>query len=230
MPEELHACQSRARVKLYIPSHWSQAVATTTTKKLGPPIGNNMTHRPYLGVVPVDDGVDPHKGGPVPVGGVKVGEGGAVGVGPAGADEDGAQAGAVAEVGGEGGAHGQGVAAQVEVVGGGRALDEGVDLGERVRRHDVDGLQRRGEGVRRRAAHGRRRRGRVGRDLRRQAVGDGRRGRENMMRRQLVGGGVGRLEVPREAGEDQDQEDEAVLAAVVGEGELLDAVVGGGVV
>lgn len=181
------------------------------------------THRPDLGVVPVDDRVHAHKGGPVAVGRVEVGQGGAVGVGPAGADEDGPEAGPVAQVGVEGGAHGQGVAAQVEVVGVGGALDEGVDLGERVRRHDIDGLQGGREGPRRRAAHGGRRRGGVGRDLGGQAVGDG--------------GGVGwgvrregrrevgwRLEVPREAGEDQDEQDEAVLAAVVGEGELLDAV------
>lgn len=181
------------------------------------------TYGPDLGVVPVDDRVHAHKGGPVAVGRVEVGQGGAVGVGPAGADEDGPEAGAVAQVGVEGGAHGQGVAAQVEVVGVGGALDEGVDLGERVRRHDVDGLQGGREGPRRRAAHGGRRRGGVGRDLGGQAVGDG----------GGVGWGVrweGRrevgwwLEVPREAGEDQDEEHEAVLAAVVGEGELLDAV------
>lgn len=184
--------------------------------------GTSATHRPDLRVMPVDDRVHAHKGGPVAVGGVEVRQGGAMGVRPAGADEDGPEAGAVAQVGVEGGAHGQGVAAQVEVVGRGGALDEGVDLGERVWRNDVDGLQGRREGPRRGAAHGSRRRGGVGRDLGGQAVGGG------------VGRGVWweglecwRLEVPREAGEDQDEKHETVLAAVVGEGELLDAVVVG---
>lgn len=174
--------------------------------------------------MPVDDGVDAHKGGPVAVGRVEVGEGGAVGVCPAGADKDGPEAGPVAQVGVEGGAHGQRVAGQVEVVGGGRVLDEGVDLGEGVGGHDVDGLQGGGKGPRRPAAHRGRGGGRVGRDLRGQAVGGGPVciGRR---RRVVV---LWWLKVPREAGEDQDEEHEAVLAAVVGEGELLEAVCGQG--
>lgn len=145
-----------------------------------------------------------------------------MGVCPAGADKDGPEAGPVAQVGVEGGAHGQGVAAQVEVVGRGGALDEGVDLGEGVGRHDVDGLQGGRELPRRRAAHGGRRRGGVGRDLGGQAVGRG--GVGGQRRREEVVFFWG-LEVPREAGEDQDEEHEAVLAAVVGQGQLLDAVV-----
>lgn len=172
-----------------------------------------MTYRPDLGVVPVDDRVHAHKGRPVAVGRVKVGQGCAVGVCPACADKDGPEAGSVAQVGVEGGAHGQGVAAQVEVVGGRGALDKGVDLGEGVGRDDVDGLQGGGEGPRRGAAHGGRRRGGVGRDLGGQAVGRG----VVVMRQEGLGVLVWRLEVPREAGEDQDEEHEAVLAAVVGE-------------
>lgn len=170
MSEELGLCQPGARNNTCHPSCDTQRQQCSfgrTVKK------HNITHRPDLCVMPVDDGVHPHKGGPVAVGRVEVGQGGAVGVCPAGADEDGLEAGAVAQVGLEGGAHGQGVAAQVEVVGGGGVLDEGVDLGEGVGGHDVDGLQGRGEGPRGRAAHRCRRGGRVGWDLRGQAVGGG---------------------------------------------------------
>jgi len=82
-----------------------------------------------------------HEPGPIAVGLVERGEGSAVGVGAAGADEDGAEAGVRGEVGGEGGAHGEGGAGEVEGVGLGGAGDEGVDFGEGVGRDDVDGLE-----------------------------------------------------------------------------------------
>lgn len=120
--------------------------------------------------MPVDHRVHAHELGPVPVRLVKVRQARAVRVRPPGADEDGAQPRALPQVGGEGGAHGQGVAAQVEVVAGGGRVDERVDLGEGLGRHDVDGLEGGREGLGRARADGRGGRGRVGGDLGRQDV------------------------------------------------------------
>lgn len=127
--------------------------------------------------------------------------------------------------------HIQAVAAQVEVELRGRRLDKSVDLGERMRADDVHGLQRRGEG-RGRGGGGRRRarrrgEGRVGWGLGvRVGGGCGGRGAGAVAgegREGGGGGGGGGLEVPWEAGEEEDEEDEAVFSAVVGEGELVDA-------
>lgn len=94
--------------------------------------------RPDLGVVPVDDGVDAHEARPAAVRGVEGLECRAMGVGAPGADEDGADAGVVGEVVGEGFFHGFGVAGEGEVVGVHGVVDEGVDLGEGVFGDDVD--------------------------------------------------------------------------------------------
>lgn len=96
---------------------------------------------PNLGVVPVDDGMDPHKVRPAAVRGVEVLQALAVGVGAPGADEDGAHAGFVGEVVREGLFHRFGVAREREVVGVGAGQDEVVDLLEGVLGDDVDGSE-----------------------------------------------------------------------------------------
>lgn len=98
------------------------------------------TYTPDFPVVPVDDGVDAHEARPVRVRLVEEAEGGAVGVGPARADEDGLDAGALDEVLGQGGLHGLVRRGQVEVVRGRRLGDECVHLGEGPRGPDVQGL------------------------------------------------------------------------------------------
>ena len=99
---------------------------------------------PDLGVAPVDHGVDADKVGPAAVGAVEVGERRAVGVGAAGADEDGPDGRVAREVRGEGGAQRRArrvrrVPRQLEVVLPRRLAHERLDGGERVRRERVDG-------------------------------------------------------------------------------------------
>lgn len=101
---------------------------------------------PDLRVVPVDDGMDAHEGRPAAVRRVEVLQALAVGVGAAGADEDGADAGFVGKVVGEGFLHGFGVAGEGEVVGVRAGQDEVVDLLEGVLGDDVDGSEGLGEG------------------------------------------------------------------------------------
>lgn len=168
----------------------------------------------------------PHKSRPPSIRRVEVRQLRAVGVGPPRADEYGLEPGSLLQVGVERGAHGQAVAAQVEVVLGDGVLDELVDLGEGVLGHDVDGL----EGVRERGGGLRARGGvvrGVGRRLRRRPVqveGGGQRGvrRRGGGRGGGGGGGLG-IEVSGQTGEDEDEQDEAVLAAVVGEREFFEA-------
>ncbi len=69
-----------------------------------------------------------------------------MGVGPACANEDGADGRLGGEVGGEGFAHGEGEAGEGEVVEGGGGVDEGGDGGEGVRGDDVDAVEGGGEG------------------------------------------------------------------------------------
>ncbi|CAN8102634.1 unnamed protein product [Discula destructiva] len=157
----------------------------------------------------------PHKRRPAFVRRVKVRQLGAVRVRPPRAHKHGLEPGLLCQVGGERGAHGQRVPAQVEVELGGGRLDKRVDLGEGVRADDVDGLQRRWEGRRRgRARSGGE--GRVGRGLRVcvgvcgyavavavavavVAGGGGGSGSSSGGRRKRGGGGYG-LEVPGETG------------------------------
>ena len=96
------------------------------------------THAPDLRIVPVNDRVDAHKGGPAAVRRVKVRQGGAVRVRPPGPDEDGLDARAIPEIYLKGGLHGQLVACDLEAIGSAAAVDKGVDGRKGAGRHDVD--------------------------------------------------------------------------------------------
>lgn len=97
------------------------------------------TYGPDLDVMPLDDGMHAHERRPAAVGRLEGVEFPAVGIRPAGADEDGFDAAVGLQVAGEGIAHGRvGVPGEGEVVGLGGGGDEGVDGWEGVRGGDVD--------------------------------------------------------------------------------------------
>lgn len=127
----------------------------------------HQTHSPNLSIMPVNNGMHPHKRRPPPIRRIEVRQLGPMRVRPPRAHKHRLEPRLLHQIRGERILHVEAVAAQVEVELRGRRLDEGVDLGERVRADDVHGLQRRGEG--RRGRGGRRARrhgeGRVGRGL-----------------------------------------------------------------
>lgn len=147
------------------------------------------THGPDIYIMPIDDGVYAHEGGPAGVGRVEVGQVLAMGICTACTDEDGFDRGRVAQVFSKGEFHGFGIFEERERVRLHRGFDEVLDFLEGMRGLDVYALDGRVRGVGR------------GRGCARQAL---------LMQRAEI----------------EDEEDQTVLAAVVRERQLLEAVYG----
>ena len=104
--------------------------------------GRMETCSPNLRITPVYNRMYSHERRPAIIGGVEIGQQSAMEISPPGAHENSFDAWFVLEVFPERCLHGQVVACEVKMVSRDAFVNEAVDLGERVGRDDVDGLER----------------------------------------------------------------------------------------